>query len=42
MTETETKVVAVDEFYELDVGEDLENSPRYNEDIAPTKIAERT
>ena len=42
MAETETKVVAVDEFYELDVGEDLENSPRYNEDIAPTKIAERT
>ena len=42
MAKTETKVVAVDEFYELDVGEDLENSPRYNEDIAPTKIAERT
>jgi NCS1 family nucleobase:cation symporter-1 len=42
MAKTETQVVAVDEFYELEVGEDLEKSPRYNEDIAPTKIAERT
>lgn len=32
----------VGEHVELDVGADLANSPRYNEDIAPTKAAQRT
>ncbi len=32
----------VGEHVELDVGADLVNSPRYNEDIAPTKAAQRT
>ena len=32
----------VGEHVELDVGQDLLNSPRYNEDIAPTKAAQRT
>jgi NCS1 family nucleobase:cation symporter-1 len=32
----------VGEHIELDVGEDIANSPRYNEDIAPTKASQRT
>ncbi len=32
----------VGEHIELDVGEDLLSSPRYNDDIAPTKAAQRT
>ena len=32
----------VGEHIELDVGEDIANSPRYNEDIAPTRAAQRT
>lgn len=32
----------VGEHIELDVGDDIANSPRYNEDIAPTKAAQRT
>ncbi|MCJ8298142.1 MAG: cytosine permease, partial [Pseudomonadales bacterium] len=35
-------VVKVDEFYELEVGTDLSTSSHYNEDIAPTKIKQRT
>ena len=30
------------EFVELDVSEDLRNSPVYNDDLAPTKISQRT
>lgn len=30
------------EFIELDAGTDVTSSPRYNEDIAPTKIGQRT
>ena len=37
-----SKVRAVGEYYELDVGEDIASSPRYNDDIAPTRVAERT
>ncbi len=33
---------SVGEHIELDVGEDLLSSPRYNDDIAPTKAAQRT
>ena len=32
----------VGEHIELDLGEDLASSPRYNDDIAPTKAAQRT
>ena len=32
----------VGEHIELDVGDDIANSPRYNEDIAPTKASQRT
>ncbi len=42
MTEQTSRAVAVGEFYELEVGADLAASPRFNEDIAPTKVAQRT
>ena len=32
----------VGEFVELNVAEDVQNSPLYNQDIAPTKITQRT
>ena len=32
----------VGEFVELNVQQDVSNSPLYNQDIAPTKIAQRT
>lgn len=37
-----SRAVQVGEFYELEVGTDLAASSRYNEDIAPTKVAQRT
>jgi NCS1 family nucleobase:cation symporter-1 len=33
---------SVGDLVELELGEDLANSPRYNDDIAPTKAAQRT
>lgn len=42
MQASDSRVSAVGEFFELDAGPDLLDSPRYNEDIAPTRIAERT
>ena len=33
---------SVGEHIELDVGDDIANSPRYNEDIAPTRAEQRT
>ncbi|MDX1406452.1 MAG: NCS1 family nucleobase:cation symporter-1 [Woeseiaceae bacterium] len=42
MTAAQSQVRAVGEFFELEAGQDLLDSPRYNEDIAPTKVAERT
>lgn len=39
---TQSRSVQVGEFYELAVGDDVATSPRYNEDIAPTKVAQRT
>ncbi len=33
---------SVGELVELDLGQDLASSPRYNDDIAPTKAAQRT
>ena len=32
----------VGEHIELDLGTDISNSPRYNEDIAPTRASQRT
>jgi NCS1 family nucleobase:cation symporter-1 len=37
-----SKLRTVGEHVELDVGDDIANSPRYNEDIAPTKASQRT
>lgn len=37
-----SRTVAVGDFFELDAGDDLRASPRYNEDIAPTKVESRT
>jgi len=39
---TSSSVVQVDEFYELEVGTDVAQSAHYNEDIAPTKVSQRT
>jgi len=39
---TTSSVVQVDEFYELEVGTDVADSAHYNEDIAPTKVSQRT
>ena len=40
--ETLSTLRTVGEHIELDLGTDLTNSPRYNEDIAPTKASQRT
>ncbi len=40
--DSSTRVVTVGEFVELEPGPELLQSPRYNDDIAPTKAAERT
>ncbi|WP_430462729.1 NCS1 family nucleobase:cation symporter-1 [Thalassolituus sp. LLYu03] len=37
-----SKPVKVGEFYELETGSDLETGTFYNEDLAPTKVKERT
>jgi NCS1 family nucleobase:cation symporter-1 len=37
-----SRPVKVGEFYELEVGRDLLASPRFNKDIAPTRVAQRT
>jgi nucleobase:cation symporter-1, NCS1 family len=37
-----SRAVRVGEFYELEVGHDLLASPRFNKDIAPTRVAQRT
>lgn len=42
MSTPKSRAVQVGEFYELEVGADLASSPRFNEDIAPTRIAQRT
>ena len=42
MPGAQSQVHAVGEFFELEAGQDLLDSPRYNDDIAPTKIEERT
>ncbi len=40
--QSRSSAVQVDEFYELNVGTDVSNSEHYNEDIAPTKVTQRT
>jgi len=42
MSESLSRLRTVGEHVELDVGDDIANSPRYNEDIAPTRAAQRT
>lgn len=42
MPEAQSQVYAVGEFFELDPGQDLLESSRYNEDIAPTRVKVRT
>lgn len=37
-----SKVIPVGEFFELEAGTDVTASPSYNEDIAPTKVSQRT
>jgi len=37
-----SKLRTVGEHVELEVGDDIANSPRYNEDIAPTRASQRT
>ena len=39
---TVSREVAVGDFVELDAGTDVTTSPRYNEDIAPTRASQRT
>lgn len=42
MQQTRSQVRERDGLYELDAGSDVLDSPRYNHDIAPTKVHERT
>ena len=42
MTESVSTLRVVGEHVELDVGDDLRASPRYNDDIAPTRAEQRT
>lgn len=42
MSNAVSKVIEVGEFVELELGDDLRNSPRFNADIAPTKAKDRT
>ncbi len=39
---TQSRAITVDGFQELEVGDDLKSSPLYNDDIAPTKVSQRT
>jgi len=41
-TVAQSKAVAVGEFFELQAEDDVLTSPRYNEDIAPTRVNQRT
>ncbi|MEQ9562374.1 MAG: NCS1 family nucleobase:cation symporter-1 [Woeseiaceae bacterium] len=42
MSNAVSKVIEVGEFVELELGDDLRNSPRFNDDIAPTRAIDRT
>ena len=39
---SESQVVQKGELYELEVGDDIATSPRFNDDIAPTRASQRT
>ena len=41
-TVAQSKAIAVGELFELDAKDDVLTSPRYNADIAPTRVAQRT
>lgn len=41
MANAQSRIRAVGEFFELEAGQDLIESARYNEDIAPTRVSER-
>jgi len=41
-TVAQSKAIEVGEFFELDAKDDVLTSPRYNEDIAPTRVDQRT
>jgi NCS1 family nucleobase:cation symporter-1 len=41
-TVAQSKAIAVGEFFELDAKDDVLTSSRYNEDIAPTRVEQRT
>jgi hypothetical protein len=42
MQQNRSQVIERDGLYELDAGSDVLDSPRYNHDMAPTKVHERT
>lgn len=42
MTDSQSRAVAVGEFFELAAGADVLASSRYNDDIAPTRVGQRT
>ena len=42
MQQNISRAVQVGEFYELEIGADVAASPRFNDDIAPTRVAQRT
>ncbi|MBU2318316.1 MAG: cytosine permease, partial [Gammaproteobacteria bacterium] len=42
MAKMTSKSVKQGEFYELEVDGDLQQSPAYNDDLAPTKVKDRT
>ncbi len=42
MADSVSTLRSVGEHIELDIGDDIANSPRYNEDIAPTRASQRT
>ena len=42
MQQNRSQVIERNGLYELDAGPDVLDSPRYNHDMAPTKVHERT
>ncbi len=42
LRQDESRIIQAGEFVELEVGQDVFDSPHYNEDIAPTKVKQRT
>ena len=42
MQQSRSQVIEQDGLFELSAGSDVLDSPRYNHDIAPTKVHQRT